>query len=354
MTINNRFALLLVGSVFGTAAAMLQALAAPQAPSLQRFEFHELHMGTRFRIVTYAADRSHARRGADEAFRRITKLDHIMSDYNQASELMQLCRRSGGPPVPVSPDLFAVLVRAQELSRRTDGAFDVTVGPLSRLWRRARRRRQLPDADRLEQARRRVGFHLLHLEPKARTVRLDKVGMRLDLGGIAKGYAADAALAVLKKHGLGRSLVAAGGDIRIGQPPPGRSHWRVGIAPLDDPDQPPRRFLLLTCAAVSTSGDAEQFVEIDGERYSHILDPRTGLGLLGRRSVTVVAPDATTSDSLATAVSVLGPEAGLRLVDQTPGAAAFIIEATREGKRRYRSQRWGDIRQETAGRPKPR
>ena len=268
-----------------------------------------------------------------------------MSDYKETSELMQLCRQAGGPPVRVSEDLFAVLARAQELAERTDGAFDVTCGPVVRLWRRARRQGELPDAKRLAAARELVGYRKLRLDPQARTVQLTRPGMLLDLGGIAKGYAADEAQVVLKRHGITSALVAAGGDLVVSAPPPGRRDWTIGIAPLDAPDKPPTRFLLLRDAAVSTSGDAEQYVEIGGKRYSHILDPRTGWPVTGRSSVTVVAPKGITTDSLATAVSVLGPNDGLKLIDATAGAAALILVKTDRGEAVFASNRWKDVPQ---------
>jgi thiamine biosynthesis lipoprotein len=302
-------------------------------PALRRFEFSQAHMGTLFRIIVYAPDAATASRASNAAFQRIATLDNTMTDYSPSSELMSLCRKAGGPPVRVSEDLYRVLAQAQELAARTNGAFDVTVGPVMRLWRRARRQREMPDAEDLARARKLVGYQKLRLDPRAQTAQLLEKGMRLDLGGIAKGYAADEALAVLKQHGITRALVVAGGEMAASAPPPGRDGWRIGIAPLESPEKPPMRFLMLREAAVSTSGDAEQYVELNGTRYSHIVDPRTGMGVVGRSSVTVVAPKATASDSLATAVSVLGPEQGLELIRSTPGAAVLIIRATDRGSR---------------------
>lgn len=311
------------------------ARAFPREPALRRFEFTEAHMGTRFRIVVCAPHRETALGASRAAFSRVQELDHIMSDYQPDSELMALGRAAGGPPVEISDDLFRVLLKAQQLASESEGAFDVTIGPVVRLWREARWSRQMPDAAQLARARALVGLDKLHIDPATHTAQLTVPGMLLDLGGIAKGYAADEALKILKQRGLRRALVAAGGDIAVGAPPPGKEGWRIGIAPLESLDNTPSRFLWLRDAGVSTSGDAEQFVEIDGVRYSHIVDPRTGLGLTGHSSVTVVAPDATTSDSLATAVSVLGPERGLRLVRSTPGTSARIERMTAKGRARF-------------------
>jgi thiamine biosynthesis lipoprotein len=262
-----------------------------------------------------------------------------MSDYQPTSELMRLCARAGGPPVPVSPDLFAVLERAQEVSRLTDGAFDVTVGPVVRLWRRTRRTGLLPAADQLVAARALVGYKMVTLDPKARTVQLARPGMQLDLGGIAKGYAADAMQKVLKEHGVTRALVAAGGDIAVSGPPPDAPGWTVGVAaaPGEEKGGPA---LLLHDGGVSTAGDAEQFVEIDGTRYSHVVDPRTGMGLTSMWQVTVVAHDDTTADGLDDGLAVLGPERGLKVVEALEGVSARFVRKTEKGVEEYRSRRF--------------
>lgn len=295
------------------------------AAELFRFEFQQVHMGVPIKLVLYAADRPTANKAADAAFERIAQLDRIMSDYQPDSELSALSRTAGaGRAVGLSDDLWTVLSRAQKLSEATDGAFDVTVGPYVRLWRRARRSREFPSAERLAEARQAVGYRKLKLEDQRRTAELLAAGMRLDLGGIAAGYAADEALKTLKTHGVDRVLIDISGDILAGEPPPDREAWRVGVAPTT-PAGPPTRYVALRNAALTVSGDAFQHVVIDGRRYSHIVDPRTGLGLTDQSTVTVVAADCITADSLATAVSVLGPAPGLRLIDETPGAAALIM-----------------------------
>ncbi|MCS7015835.1 MAG: FAD:protein FMN transferase [Gemmatales bacterium] len=292
---------------------------------LQRYQAEQPHMGTLFRIVVYSPEEAPALAACKEAFARIAQLDHIMSDYRDDSELMQLCQQAVGKPVRVSPDLFRVLKAAQEIARATDGAFDVTAGPIIRLWRRARRQRELPDAERLEAARALVGYQKLRLDPERQTVELALPNMRLDLGGIGKGFAADEALAVLQKHGLTRAMIVAGGDVRVGDPPPDSHGWKISIASLNDPARN-SDYLILARAAVSTSGDLEQFVELGGRRYSHIVDPKTGEALVGRRSASVVAPTATQSDAWATAVCVLG-EKGITLLEKQPQIAARLLVA---------------------------
>jgi thiamine biosynthesis lipoprotein len=231
----------------------------------------------------------------------------------------------------VSNDLWRVLERGQALARQSDGAFDMTVGPLVQLWRRARRQRELPPAERLAEARHAVGWHFIELDAARRRVRLAASGMRLDLGAIAKGYAAQEALRSIQARGIVCALVSGGGDMAAGEPPPGKDGWRVELAPLDMADAPPARYVSLRRRALATSGDVFQYVEIGGVRYSHILDPRTGLGLTDHSLVTVIARDGMTADALATAVSVLGPAPGLRLVAGEPGAEAHVVRPAAQG-----------------------
>lgn len=323
------------------AAVMLAGCRTP-APqeALQRFEFSSPHMGTLFTVRLIGSDLTNAQAAARAAFQRIAALDEIMSDYQADSELMKLCEQPAGKPVPVSRDLFDILERAQRISRLSDGAFDVTVGPFVRLWRFARKRKTLPAPAELAAAAAQVGFRKLQLDRGRHTVTLLVPGMRLDLGGIAKGYAADQALLVLKKHGFARALVAASGDIALGDPPPGKKGWKTGVTAIDVKSDLAEQSLLLSNAGISTSGDTEQFIEIDGIRYSHIVDPRTGLGLTNRIQATVVARDATTTDALATAVCVLGVQRGLVLADALPGVGALVTtksgaEPHQSGSRRF-------------------
>lgn len=300
-------------------------------------------MGTEFRLILYARDAQRAGRAAAAAFARIAQLDQIMSDYRETSELSALCRRAGSGWVPVSSDLFRVLVVAQEIAQRTNGAFDVTVGPVVRLWRHARRTGEFPDAERLAKARALVGYAKLQLDARRRAVRLILPGMQLDLGGIAKGYAADEAMKELRRFGIERALVVAGGDIVAGAPPPKAAGWKIEVLPFKPSSGAEIRQLLLSRRAVSTSGDAEQFVEINGVRYSHIVDPRTGIGLISPSSVTVIAPTGTLSDALATAASVLGPQQGSELIDSVAGAAALFLWRDHQGIHSRASKRWSSF-----------
>jgi thiamine biosynthesis lipoprotein len=334
-----------MGLVLGLCFIGTSFAASPSAESkLSRFDFREIHMGVSFRIVLYAPNEFSANKAARAAFDRIEQLNRIMSDYDPNSELMQLCRSSQPQqPVKVSPELLLILSRSNELSCKTHGAFDVSVGPVVRLWRRARRRKQLPDPHRLAEARRLVDYRSIVIDEKAGTVSLQKNGMRLDLGGIAKGYAGDQALVLLRRRGITQAMIDGSGDIVVGDPPPGKRGWKIGIAPLEKPDGPPSRYLLLSNAAVATSGDAFQYVEIAGKRYSHIVNPQTGLGLTTRSSVTVIAPDGITADSLASAVTLLGAYKGLKLIAATNGTAALIVQVEKGARQEFPSKCLNDF-----------
>lgn len=275
-------------------------------------------MGVPFRIVLYAANQAQATNAAEAAFARVAHLNDLMSDYEYDSELSRLGRTSGsGQKVNISDELWAVLRKAQEISEASNGAFDVTVGPVVQLWRRARREKQLPNPELLAKARARIGYTNLVLENH--TVELKTPDMRLDLGGIAKGYASDEALRVLRERGIRSALCAASGDIALGDSPPGEKGWKIQIDKTTN--HPGTPFLILHNCGISTSGDMFQFVEIDAKRYSHIVDPHTGLGLTDRSSVTVIAKNDLTADGIDDAVNVLGPGRGLDL------ARWFHVEA---------------------------
>jgi thiamine biosynthesis lipoprotein len=314
---------------------------ARDAQALQRFEFAEPQMGMPFRIILYAPEAATAKAAASAAFQRVAELNAVLSDYDTDSELSRLSQTAGqGKAVPVSPDLWRVLRAAQALARRTGGAFDVTAGPYVSHWRKARRTRKLPTAEALARAGEGVGYGKLRLDPRSHTAELTVPFMRLDLGGIAKGYALDEALKVLRKRGLPHALVTGGGDMAAGEPPPGRRGWRIAVAALEVTNALPPRFVDLRNTGLATSGDVFQHLDIEGQRYSHIVDPRTGLGLTDHSQVTVIARNAMTADSLATAVSVLGPVAGLRLVEQTPGAAALLARQPGANLEIHESKRW--------------
>lgn len=330
-------------SIAWIAWAAMAGTAAADEPDSRRFEFRETHMGSEFKLVLYGEDEQAASAAASAAYARIAELDRSYNDYDPDSEISRLTARSGGPAVPVGPDLLDILLKSRDFSERTDGAFDVTIQPVVKLWRRARRQHELPSEEQIRRALERVGWRKLEIDEAQRAVKLPIEGMGLDLGGIAKGYAGDEALKVLRSLGFRRALVAGAGDVVMGDAPPDAPGWVVAIRSASDAEGEASRFLSLSRCAVSTSGDAERFVEIGGVRYSHIVNPKTGVGLTGRSSVTVVAPNGTTSDAMATAVSVMGPDRGLELVERTPGVSSMVVEVTDSGPRSRESSGFGKL-----------
>ncbi len=319
----------------------------PPSEPLQKFTFREVRMGVVFTLQLYAPDAPRANTAAKAAFNRVREINNALSDYDPDSELSQLPHRSGPwQPVTVSDDLWAVLKAANELSQQSNGAFDVSVGPVVKLWRSARRSQTLPDPAKLQAARNLVGFRQIHLDSDKQTVELGQAGMQLDFGGIAKGYAGDEMLRVLREHDVTRALIDASGDLVAGDPPPGKTGWRIAIAPLNeaniaDPEQLRESpVLCLRNIAVATSGDAYQFVEIDGVRYSHIVDPKTGLGLTHRSTVTVIAPTGMQADSVASALSVMKWNNAWKFVESQKDVEAFIArDATQANSVQHQIQR---------------
>ena len=299
------------------------------AEPLKRYEARQRQLGTDVQIILYAGSDEEAEAAFRAGFSRIEKLERVLSDYDQQSEASRLGQLSPmAEPEPVSPDLWQALQVSVFVSRKSDGAFDVTVGPLSRLWRRAHRQRELPSTERLAAARQAVGYRLLRFDMGRRAVQLTRPGMRLDFGGIGKGMAADLALEEISGMGIRSALVDCGGDMALGDAPPGRGGWKVGVAGLD-PDKA-ERVVELANVGVATSGDAHQYVQIKGVRYSHIVDPRTGIGLVNRSSVTVIAVNGTLADAVASAVSVLGPRRGTRLVRHWRGVETQVLSVKKD------------------------
>ena len=269
-----------------------------QETTPQRFHYQKPLMGTKFQIILYGTDGKKAQQAAEEAFQIAQQIENACSDYSPSSGLSILMR----PPATqeISPLLAQVLKQALHIAQQTKGSYDPTLGGHSINWRRAKTRNTLPSAEAIAHAQKTSGWKNLTLTSTATTHTITKKfpTMQLDLGGIAKGYAADQMLAVLKKHGLPIATIAAGGDVCLGDPPPGKKGWNVGLKTLATDTR--QRVTVSNCA-VSTSGDIHQFIESEGTRYSHIVDPSTGLGLTRRTSATIIAPTATRADALATA-----------------------------------------------------
>lgn len=296
------------------------------------YRYTQLVMGVEATITVAGVDESTARHGAAAAFSRLGSLERAMSDYQSDSEIMRLVTVAHTDQW-ASADLIAVLERSEAMRLATDGAFDVTIGPLTELWRSARARGALPNQALLDAARARVGGDAIVIDATASTVRFTRPGVRVDFGGIGKGFAAERAIETLRGAGCPRSLVAIAGDIAAGDPPRGERGWRVT---LDDGVTIPevRRAaasIHLRNASVSTSGDREQWIEIDGVRRSHVLDPATGLGATTGVQATVVGPDGAIVDALASVLSLRALDEAEALMERFPGYAARILGPDRHG-----------------------
>lgn len=280
------------------ATISIVSLGSVQSPvDIHRYEYTSFHMGTQLRLILYAQNAEEGRGAAAAVFARVEELEQILSDYREDSELSRLSSRSGGPPRVVSFELFTVLSRALEFSRLSNGLFDVTVKPLVRLWKKAIKEGSLPDAEQLERARSRTGFQFVELDPSSQTVRLTMAGMELDLGGIAKGFAADQALEVLRARDIDRALIDFGGDLRAGDPPPEKLAWKIRTLSGCE--------IYLDDQGAAGSGSNHQVMQVDGVRYSHLISPINGSGKEIQRSVVVIAEDGTTADAIATTVALM-------------------------------------------------
>ena len=276
--------------------------------------------------MLYAPDDAAAQRGFDAAFGAMSRVDALLSDYRPDSELSRINAAAGsGEWVRVSEGTLRVLRLARQVSMETGGAFDMTAGPAVALWRETRRSGVAPGE--LERARAVALVDWRALEVVGDAARLHGRGMRLDAGGIGKGHAVGEALKAVEGLGLGRCLVSLAGDVGAGEAPPGQPGWRVRVSANRDDSA---GVLWLRGACASTSGDAEQFVEIDGVQYSHIVDPRTGMGLTHGMAVTVVAREGAVADAMATALCVMGPERAREFASRRRGFSAILHEPGEE------------------------
>ncbi len=291
----------------------------------------EAIMGTAIRVELWCEERATARAAIDAVMQEMHRIDASMSPYKPESELSRVNRDAAAGPVRIGDELFDLLARSIEFSEFSGGAFDITYAAVGHLY--DYRRGITPSDEAIARARAAVGYRHLTLDRDARTVRFARAGMRIDLGGFAKGYAVDNGAAILRRHGIAHGIVSAGGDSRIVGDRRGRP-WTIGI-------RDPRRkgdviaLLPLEDAAISTSGDYERCFERDGVRHHHLIDPATGRSPSAVRSVTVVAPDGLTSEALSKTVFVLGPARGLRLIESVPGVDAVVVDA--EGQLHFSS-----------------
>ena len=316
--------------LWGTVYLLTTTTVAQPAPHPTRFTFQRGLFGTQFVAILYATDSTTAQRAYTAVSTRMDSLNQIMSDYLDGSEINRLSQTAGqGRFVPVSPTLFDVLTEAKTIAKTSGGRFDFTIGPLSQLWRRAVRRGDFPTARQRRTARKSVGYQFVELDSVTKSVRLRRPGMKLDLGGIGQGYAVDVAQTVLHQHGIRAFLLDLGGDVLAGDAPPNQARgWRIliGVDTKQPVNQADTLSIFLQHAAITTSGDTYRFLEHRGRRYSHVMNPRSGLGLRHGARTTVLAPDGTRADALTKVFSVAGIRKSQRLLRRFPGAELYMIE----------------------------
>jgi thiamine biosynthesis lipoprotein len=292
-------------------------------------EFRYL-MGTSVQVAAMGGDEPRRKAAIAEAFGSIQEVDRLMSNYRPDSELALINARAAKEAVRVSDPMFSVLEAAQEISRKSGGAFDVTVGPLVRLWGFHDKKPHVPSPEELSRVRPLVSNANLILDARARTVRFAREGVELDLGGIAKGFAVEIAGGVMRRHGLSAFIDAGGNQYMVGAPE-GRKTWTLGIK---DPETPEHLLGTLDIdeGSVSTSAQGSSFLVANGRKYGHILDPRTLEPAADRLSVTIVSRDATVADALSKVGFLLGPERALSVIESFPGTSAVIFFRNSKGE----------------------
>jgi FAD:protein FMN transferase len=299
-----------------------------------RHEESRVSMGCVYTIDSYGNDLARLREAAAAALDEVDRIDRLMSHYKKDSELSRVNRDAAKAPVKVDPELFDFIAECLRYSRESEGAFDITVGPLMKAWGFFRDEGRLPSDSELSKARLKTGYRHIILNEKERTVRFDRDGVELDLGGIAKGYAVDRAVRLLKSRGIERALVSAGGSTIYGLgSPPDSAGWEIKIQdPIDQ--RKIAATISLNNRALSISGSYEKFFEVDGVRYSHIMDPRTGLPVQGVLSVAVITETGTSGDALDNVFYVLGVEMSRKLIDRYPVTEAifFLPDSGRDWK----------------------
>jgi thiamine biosynthesis lipoprotein len=282
-------------------------------------------MGTVVEITVAHPDREFVRVAMEEAFSEFERIDRLLSGYDESSEVSRINREAYLAEVQADGEVFRLLEKSLEISRLSDGAFDVTIGPVMKLWK-FDEGGVVPTEEAIAAVLPQVGFDRVAVNTERRTVRFLSAGVEIDMGGIGKGYAVDLAVARLQEMGIDNAIVDAGGDLKLLGRRPGKDFWRIGVR---HPREASRMLVTLDLAetAVVTSGDYERFFIDKERRYHHLLDPSTGYPASVCQSVTVIAPDAVDADAYATAVFVLGPEKGLALLRSLPGVEGIVVDS---------------------------
>jgi FAD:protein FMN transferase len=308
----------------------------------KRFSFNQPKMGSPFTIIFYAGDSVKASMIAEQCFSLVDSFVSLFSDYIDSSELSKISASAGkqNSPMAVSPAMFDILKQAQYACKKSEGAFDITIGRLSKFWRKQRKSKEFPSNETVQHIRKLTGFNKLVLDTINKGIMLLQQGMRLDLGGIAQGYIAQKVIEFLNANNIRQALVNASGDIVMSNAPPASEGWTVGINLPESMDELLPRTLTMHNKAVTTSGDAYQYTDHQGKRYSHIIDPRTGYGVTSQRNVTAIADDGTTADWLATACSILPVKKALKLAESLQ--AEVMIAELKKGKFLYHATKGFD------------
>lgn len=297
-------------------------------PSLAQIPFKRVQklMGSRFEVTVVATDSLQANYYIDLAINEIVRIERLISSWDEFSQTSEINSNAGIKPIKVDKELFELIERSIGISKLTDGAFDISYASMDKIWKFDGSMTEMPAQMQVSEARSKIGYQNIELDKDSSTVFLKLKGMKIGFGAIGKGYAADKAKLMLVEKGAGAGIINASGDMNTWGKQPDGQNWKVAITnPLDK--NKAFAILPITDGAVVTSGDYEKLVVFDGIKYSHIIDPRTGYPSKGLISVTVFAPKAELADALATAVFVMGIEAGLGLINQIPHVECVIVDS---------------------------
>lgn len=283
-------------------------------------------MGNRFEITVVADEKDWAEQRIDDAVDEIRRIEKLLTTFSDDSQTNLINRNAGIKPVKVDQEVFDIIHRSKKISDLTQGAFDITYGSIDKsLWNFDKNMTSLPSAEIAKQSVHLINYKNVVLDADNCTVFLKEKGMRIGFGGIGKGYAAEQAKLILKQKGVESGIVNAAGDLTAWGHQPNGKEWTIGIA---DPDSRhhPFSYLSISGMSVATSGNYEKFVMIEGKRYSHTIDPKTGLPVGGIKSVTIICPNAEIADAMATPIMIMGVRVGLDMVNQVKGLACIIID----------------------------
>lgn len=296
----------------------------------RKFSYSEMKMGSAFNLIIVSADSNKANHLARKSYELVDSLNHIFSNYDSSSELSKINASAGLLPYKMSTAMLDLVQKSQYAYIQSKGAYDISIGPLSSLWRNARKAKLFPEASTVLATKKLVGLNQVKINKRLGTIFLPNANMQLDFGGIAKGYIAQWVINFLKANGIQQALVDAGGDIVMSGAPLNQQGWLIGVNLPETTDQLLNKKLQLSNCSVATSGDVYQFIEYKGVKYSHIINPLTGYGVTNLRNVTIVAKTGATADWLATACSILPIKEAKQLA--ISHQAALLITTLKNGK----------------------